>query len=154
VPAASRAAQKKLPGRREARPGKSEPTVTLELPLPPVNRHSGATGNPSPQHTPSLPARAGQVVRLTVRLGGPDGPERKFQGRVAWALAALIAAGDRGISTIEQPAPRWSDYVHKLRRAGVVVETIAERHGGPYAGEHGRYVLRSAVAVVGQERAA
>jgi hypothetical protein len=49
------------------------------------------------------------------------------------------------------PGPRWSSYVHKLRKAGIIVETIREMHGGPFAGPHARYVLRSQVTILETE---
>lgn len=49
---------------------------------------------------------------------------------------------------IDNPAPRWSGYVHKLRKAGIVIETIRESHGGPFAGEHARYVLRTEITIL------
>jgi hypothetical protein len=66
-------------------------------------------------------------------------------GRDRWALERLIAAGERGCTPIDEPAPRWSGYVFNLRQMGVAIETIHERHGGPFAGTHARYVLRSRV---------
>jgi hypothetical protein len=77
-----------------------------------------------------------------------DDKKMQFEGRVAWTLAQLIAAGTKGCTPIEQPAPRWSDYVFKLRRQGVSVETITEKHTGPYAGHHARYVLRTPLTVL------
>ncbi len=88
------------------------------------------------------------VVRLRARIGER---EKVFNGRVAWTLYRLVVAGERGVTPIEYPAPRWSDYVFKLRRDGVSVETIHEKHGGDYAGTHARYVLRSPVEVVATE---
>ncbi len=69
-------------------------------------------------------------------------------GRTAWALLNLVEAGERGCTPIDSPAPRWSGYVHKLRRLGIEIETITEPHGGPFAGSHGRYVLRSAIKII------
>ncbi len=69
-------------------------------------------------------------------------------GRMAWALNKLILAGEQGCTPIDAPAPRWSAYVHALRKIGIVIETITEPHGGPYPGSHARYVLRSAVEIV------
>lgn len=77
---------------------------------------------------------------LTFRIG-PDGALQKVTGREAWALLALVTAGDFGVTPIDTPAPRWSAYVFSLRRAGVLIETIHEKHGGAYPGTHARYVL-------------
>jgi hypothetical protein len=68
-------------------------------------------------------------------------------GRDAWALRELIVAGDSGCTPIDNPAPRWSHCVFKLRRAGIPVETITEPHGGPFAGTHARYRLGAPVRV-------
>lgn len=68
-------------------------------------------------------------------------------GRDAWALGSLIVAGADGCTPIDNPGPRWSGYVHKLRHVyGLIVETIDEQHGGEFSGRHARYVLRSRVA--------
>ena len=66
-------------------------------------------------------------------------------GRTRWALERLIAAGPEGCTPIDDPAPRWSAYVHDLRGQEVEIETIHEPHDGPFPGTHGRYVLRSTV---------
>jgi hypothetical protein len=66
-------------------------------------------------------------------------------GRVEWALLQLVVSGEKGVTPIDRPAPRWSDYVRKLRLLGVDIETIREPHGGAFRGHHGRYVLRSRV---------
>lgn len=71
-----------------------------------------------------------------------------LKGRDAWAFLRLKEAGAKGCTPINQPAPRWSAYVHKLRRFGLDIESITEMHGGPYAGKHARYVLRSQAEVV------
>lgn len=87
------------------------------------------------------------VIHLVYRL--PDGVDCVARGRCAWTLDALICAGDKGVTPIERPAPRWSHYVDILRdRHGLNIETVEERHGGPFKGWHGRYVLRSDVEVV------
>lgn len=64
------------------------------------------------------------------------------KGRLRWTLERLITAGAVGCTPIDQPAPRWSGYVHHLRKLGVEIETLTEKHDGPYPGHHGRYVLR------------
>jgi hypothetical protein len=61
------------------------------------------------------------------------------------ALRQLLLAGAKGCTPIDNPAPRWSAYVHKLRRRGLDIETIDERHGGAFPGRHARYVLHSSV---------
>jgi hypothetical protein len=93
-----------------------------------------------------------QIKRLLVRTS--TGTDKTFFGRCAWALNALIVAGEKGCTPIDHPGPRWSDYVHKLRKQGLVVETIDEKHSGTYAGTHARYVLRSEVEVISREFAA
>jgi hypothetical protein len=78
----------------------------------------------------------------------PDGGVHDVIGRDAWALKNLLNAGPRGCTPIDNPAPRWSHYIFKLRRAGFIIETIDESHGGPFAGSHARYVLKSQVTVL------
>ena len=63
-------------------------------------------------------------------------------GRDRWALEQLMPSGSKGCTPIDNPAPRWSGYVHNLRQMGALVETIHEKHQGPFAGTHARYVLR------------
>jgi hypothetical protein len=38
--------------------------------------------------------------------------------------------------------------VHKLRKRGLRIETVTESHGGPFAGYHARYVLRSRIRIL------
>jgi hypothetical protein len=85
------------------------------------------------------------VVSLTIDIGGQL---KSIRGRDAWALSELISGGLVGITPIERPAPRWSHYIHKLRRAGIHIDTIDEKHGGAFAGTHARYMLRTSVRVV------
>jgi Winged helix domain len=86
---------------------------------------------------------------LTVKAKlGEGGPVVTLRGRDAWALLALKAANDSGCTPIYNPGPRWSGYVHKLRKAGIGVETVREAHGGPFPGQHARYVLSSAVTIL------
>jgi hypothetical protein len=66
-------------------------------------------------------------------------------GRDRWALEQLMASGSKGCTPINNPAPRWSGYVHNLRQMGVLIETIHEKHEGPFAGTHAQYVLRCRV---------
>jgi hypothetical protein len=92
------------------------------------------------------------VKEICARIGD-DGAVFTVKGREAWALDRLLKAGEAGCTPIDQPAPRWSDYVFKLRRRGLAVETIHESHGGAYSGHHARYQLRSPVKVLAEVRA-
>jgi hypothetical protein len=88
-----------------------------------------------------------EKLRLMARIE-PDGGVHEVVGRDAWALQNLLRAGERGCTPIDTPGPRWSHYVFKLRRAGFIIETVDENHGGPFAGTHARYVLRSQVTIL------
>ena len=88
---------------------------------------------------------------LTVKAQIDGGRMVVVRGRDAWALLELKAANDNGCTPIDHPGPRWSGYVHKLRKAGIVIETIRERHSGPFAGQHARYVLRSLITILEKE---
>ena len=58
----------------------------------------------------------------------------------------MPVAGAAGCTPIDNPGPRWSHYVFKLKRVfGLRIETITEAHGGDFKGTHARYVLRSRV---------
>jgi len=81
-------------------------------------------------------------LKVTLRIE-PDGLPITVVGRDAWMIKQLLAVGDRGLTSIHNPAPRISHYVFKLRKAGLDIETIDEQHGGPFAGSHARYVLKS-----------
>jgi hypothetical protein len=84
----------------------------------------------------------------------PDGSPFTVIGRDAWALGELVKAGSRGCTPIDNPAPRWSAYVHNLRRnQGLIIETRHEPHKGPFAGTHGRYVLLSKVEIISRSDA-
>lgn len=87
-------------------------------------------------------------AKIRVRIGASNGPVVSLIGRDAWAFRQLKNADARGCTPIDHPGPRWSAYVHKLRKAGFSIETITEPHGGPFAGKHARYVLRSETTVI------
>ena len=87
--------------------------------------------------------KRGKLYRVTPICGEPF--TLYLRGREAWALDRLRAAGPEGVTAIEQPAPRWSAYVHNLRERGVPIMTVREPHGGDFAGHHGRYILRADV---------
>lgn len=86
-------------------------------------------------------------LRLIAKIE-PDGGVHEVIGRDAWALKNLMEAGKRGCTPIDHPGPRWSHYVFKLRGMGFIIETVHEDHGGPFAGTHARYVLRSQVTIL------
>jgi hypothetical protein len=90
------------------------------------------------------------ILKVKARIGD-TGPVVTVRGRDAWALLELKGANENGCTPIDHPGPRWSGYVHKLRNAGILIETIRENHGGPFAGQHARYVLRSAIAILETE---
>lgn len=114
---------------------------------------AGATGAGDAFHakaagTPKIAQSAGRAKRGGLYHITPEGGEPftiQATGREAWALDRLRLAGPKGCTPIEQPAPRWSAYVHCLRGRGVPIETLTEKHGGEYPGHHGRYVLRADV---------
>ena len=93
------------------------------------------------------------VRELAVQIGGAGGTILKFRDRSAWALLSLIEAGEVGVAPFERPAPRWSLYVSIFRQKGLAIETVLERHGGPYASRRGRYVLRCPVKIIGRKDA-
>jgi hypothetical protein len=84
----------------------------------------------------------------TIKIRLPNGSQQTFVGREAWTLRRLVEAGRRGVTTIGHPAPRWSHYVYKLRKAGLSISTDYESHKGDFPGKHGRYRLETSVTVV------
>ena len=95
------------------------------------------------------------ILAAPVATGGPlldliehlpiEPQPLKLTKRAQFFLEEIIAAGPGGITSIAYPGVRVGDAVHKLRKAGVIVETQYEQHRGEFAGTHGRYVLRSKV---------
>jgi len=70
-----------------------------------------------------------------------------LNGRNKWVLDELVKAGATGCTLINNPAPRWSAYIHNLREFGVKIKTVTEQHGGNFGGHHARYVLIAEVAI-------
>lgn len=105
------------------------------------NRHANAAGVPNIARKP----RKGTSYRVTPSAGDPF--EIVVKGLDRWALEELRRMGARGCTPIDNPGPRWSAYVFKLRELGVEIETLNEPHAGDYPGTHGRYVLRSTVTL-------
>jgi hypothetical protein len=81
------------------------------------------------------------TARLSVHAEIHDGIETRtvvIHGRDAWALQELVKAGPAGCTPIDHPGPRWSAYVHKLRKLGIPTSrqsTSATAHHSP-AGTH------------------
>jgi hypothetical protein len=118
---------------------------------------AGATGDEKPSleraglsHVSrgKVGAKPKRAYRVTPE-GDGDSFVIRVNGREAWALERLREAGPKGCTPIAQPAPRWSHYIFQLRGRGVPIETLHESHGGPFAGTHGRYVLRGLVTPEG-----
>jgi len=106
--------------------------------------HCPSQDSTTPQsHKVRRPAR---LLTLCVRMD--DAPPFVVTGQTAKALHALVAAGDKGITAMECGgwAFRLAAYVRELRKRGLAIETMRERHDDA-GGWHGRYVLRSAVIV-------
>lgn len=91
--------------------------------------------------------------RLFIQMDNDDAV-LVVKGRDAWALSELMSAGENGCTPIDTPGPRWSAYVHNLRKAGVIIETHLEAHAGPFPGSHARYVLLSKITLIGGETVA
>lgn len=120
--------------------------------------NSGAVPRPHPESITVIRLSGNRYVSDAAGEGKPNATTflrvrvsdsfKEFRGRAAWALDCLVTSGDAGCTPLEHVGPRWSHYIFLLRRAGLTVETIQERHGGTYAGNHGRYVLRDSVEVI------
>ena len=91
-------------------------------------------------------AKRGNAIVFNIIEGDGDVRTIKPPGRVSWALAELITAAGKGVTSLENPAPRLAAYIHKAKHVyGIAIETVTEMHDGPYPGKHARYVLRSNV---------
>lgn len=92
----------------------------------------------------------GKIHKATYCVTNPGQPPfyLTLKGRNKWAIDQLIIAGAKGCTPIDQPAPRWSAYIHNLRTFGVKIITKTEQHGGLFSGNHGRYVLLAEVIIV------
>jgi hypothetical protein len=87
-------------------------------------------------------------LEVTARIL-PHGETFTATGRDAWALLKLLTAGAKGCTPIDYPGPRWSGYVFNLKRKhSLAIQTAYENHGGQFAGNHARYLLRSPVEII------
>jgi hypothetical protein len=88
------------------------------------------------------------ALTATVRLE-PDGQPITLTGRLAWALHLLMDAGENGLTPLDNPGPRWSGYIHKLRTVhGLEIETVTESHGGAFPEHHASYILPSKLEIL------
>ena len=86
------------------------------------------------------------------RIGtAQEAPIVEVARRQEWALKQLIDAGETGCTSVTNPGPRWSSYIHRLRQRGIAIETVREPHGGSWPGVHGRYRLTVHVEPVAAE---
>lgn len=87
-------------------------------------------------------------ARLTVTFERlPDGRRFQATGQTARTIAALVEAGDKGVTALECGAWafRLAAYCYSLRREfGLDIVTRREAHPG---GWHGRHILRSPVRI-------
>ena len=95
-----------------------------------------------------------QRKKTTFIVTDGDGGMRQLNlvGRTAQTLEALVKFGDAGITanTLGGPAIRISNYILALRRDhNLKISTTAEKHGGPFAGTHGRFRIKSNVTLSG-----
>lgn len=114
--------------------------------------HEEAANTPNIATAQPKRQKAGASYWVTPTTGDPF--PIVVKGRDHWALDRLRRAGCHGCTPVDDPAPRWSAYVFNLRALGLEIETIHERHGGQFAGTHGRYVLHSTVTPIEREDAA
>ena len=88
--------------------------------------------------------------KTCICLDGADGScSPVIGGRDLQTLQALAERGMSRLSSLEFPALRLAAYVFNLREFGLDIETIREKHDGPFPGWHGRYVLHSQVKIAG-----
>ena len=88
--------------------------------------------------------------KACICFDGADGPcSPVIGGRDLQTLQALAERSANGLSSLEFPAMRLAAYVFNLRELGLDIETIREKHDGPFPGWHGRYVLHSQVKIAG-----
>lgn len=115
------------------------------------------TNSPTTTETPAPPIKKSKGrVKKTFRVY--DGDQSRLVtviGRDAWMLQILVGAGVKGATALENPAPRISHYIWKLRHTyGISIASVEEEHGGAYAGHHARYTLHQRVELADQGGAA
>ena len=74
-----------------------------------------------------------------------------LRGKNAAILTELIERGTAGLTALElKPwTTRLSNYVGAYRSDhGLKIETISEKNTGEFGGNHGRYVLHTAISIL------
>jgi Helix-turn-helix domain len=86
--------------------------------------------------------------RIRIRAIGPAG-RFSVTGQTARALQALVAADKGGVTALEVStwALRLGAYVFELRKLGLSIETIREKHN-ELGDWHGRYILQTPVQIL------
>jgi hypothetical protein len=93
---------------------------------------------------------ARQSHEWRIRLATGETRIVRLSGRPAWLMELLAEAASQGLTARDLPAGlRISGFVHRLRLAGVLIETETESHGGPFPGHHARYRLGCRVERIG-----
>lgn len=93
-----------------------------------------------------MTARRKSFPRVVARLH--DGSPFVAVGREAETLIGLCEKGPRGLRAYDfkaGPAYRLATYVHDLRRAGLAIRTLREKHE---TGHHGFFVLETPIRIV------
>ncbi|MGN7772170.1 winged helix domain-containing protein [Phyllobacterium sp. 22552] len=84
-----------------------------------------------------------------------EGKSFILTGRVAWTAEQLVKAGSQGITTMQFPGVRLSEHVRVLRHDfGIEIETIVEKHDGPFPGSHGIYKLVTELVILKESEVA
>lgn len=91
---------------------------------------------------------------FTIRSVGEGPRVIAAKGCDRWALESLIATGSKACTPLLNPAPWWSAYVHKLRKAHMAIAITTENHRGPFVGHNASYMLTCNVAAGWKGRAA
>jgi hypothetical protein len=117
-----------------------------------MNLASNSSGAGNAEEPRGQDARRSSVW-MAASWGERDGVTTDtFTGREAQMLALLLDVGDDGLTSGEAPggwARRTSSYIHKLRQAGLQIETQMETL--PCGTRIGRYVLLTRVRVHARE---
>ena len=91
-------------------------------------------------------------MNINATLMGGECPRSFYLiGRIGQTLFLLHHAGEKGITSLGNPAYRLAAYVHSLREMGFEINTEREPHGGDYLGYNARYRLESNVTLEGAQ---